>query len=949
MGDHRHESNETPDETTLPDALLSRPEALDWIRAAFSLAPVGVTVRDSDYRLLWANTAYEDLTGRTLAEMMGTEINEVVTDQEVAPRLSGLFNKKDMVVADTIEYRRPDNSVVLADLRLNRLLDKDGNLELYLGFAENVSDREALIAQQRRDALITQIAARVIEFDPSELEHHVAQILAELEDAFQADQVVLIRNSADESEALYWSARGLTSNRPAETGSTVRMPLRETQQGPDELLAVFPSDRPESESVRTGLETVAQLFTGLFTRIEAQLYFNVAFDDAPVGISIRDADSVLLAANQAYADFLGYHHPDDIVGRPASEVVIENTDHIPIQVGNNGVHRIERLKFRRDDGSTTIGRVHARQVQGLTTDQLLILSHIEDLTSSTKQQRDLELSQQRFRDLVENSPAITMLLDANLDITYASPSVSSAGMSMTELTGKNVADLPVAVSEHLARELRLVMTTMRPRQFDWASAGPENEQWLRVAAVPELKADGSVGGVIMVGVDDTARRRSQDRLVHEARHDLLTGLANRSAFIDHLNELFLSGQQPTLLFLDLDRFKVINDSLGHSVGDQLLRGVADRLTGILREDALVARFGGDEFVLVVNHPMTDLDARNLGDRIKDALTPPFNLGDEELYVTASIGVAFPTSDDLDELISNADSAMYRAKDSGRNRTEVYNLTEQRMPGERIRTEAELRHAIPGNQLETYFQAEVDLAGGQLVGAEALVRWNHPTQGLRAAASFMEIAEECGLITDIGDQVLVDSVGVLRDWQSDPQTADLTMRVNFSARQLSEHDMAERVAEVLADSGADPAGLCIEITETALMADAAGSLEVLTKLRNLGLTLAIDDFGTGYSSLSYLKQFPLDVLKIDRSFVDGLPSDSHDLAIVDTIIKMAGVFSLELVAEGVETQEQADTLLGLGCGRAQGYFFGRPVPRREFEAATLFPGSTRWLHSLDGSR
>jgi len=430
-----------------------------------------------------------------------------------------------------------------------------------------------------------------------------------------------------------------------------------------------------------------------------------------------------------------------------------------------------------------------------------------------------------------------------------------------------------------------------------------------------------------------ARQEAEQRLAHQARFDSLTGLGNRWTFLEETRRALQAPgsdrSKVAVLLLDLDRFKVVNDSLGHTAGDELLGAVASRLASSLAP-YVVARLGGDELVVLVDDLESREEAVDLARRELSALRNPFVVAQHEVFMTASIGIAYAVDgdqevDEPDELLRQADAAMYAAKDRGRNRIEVFDDDLRERVNRRLQDESDLRRALTNGELTVHYQPEIELDTGQVVATEALVRWEHPVRGLLSAAQFIDVAEETAAILDIGPWVLLQACRQLRHWDEVHTGQPLTMRVNLSARQVAQPDLVPRVVEVIEQSGIDPARLCLEITETTLMADPEVSLEVLRALRALGVELAVDDFGTGYSSLAYLKRFPVNVLKIDRSFIDGLGEDPDDTAIVSAIISLAEALKLQVTAEGVETERQLEELRRLGCRRVQGYLLAMPEP------------------------
>ncbi len=450
--------------------------------------------------------------------------------------------------------------------------------------------------------------------------------------------------------------------------------------------------------------------------------------------------------------------------------------------------------------------------------------------------------------------------------------------------------------------------------------------------------------------DALERQAIEDAIRDRAVHDPLTGLPNRVLFVDRLEHALarLDRQegQAAILFLDLDHFKLVNDSLGHHVGDELLTAAAPRLRQALRSSDTVARFGGDEFGILLEDIASERDAIETAERIAAIFARPFALSGSEHFVTTSIGIALARGGErADELIRDADAAMYRAKERGRARYEVFDEGMRGRAIERLRVENDLRRALERGELRLEYQPVVSLRNFSLVGVEALLRWHHPERGEIPPSEFIPIAEENGLIEPIGRWVLEQACRQAAQWyHARPDAAPLTMSVNLSAVQVTRRSLPDVVASVLRSTGLDPACLSLEITETVMVRDAEGLGEVLNALKALGVRLVLDDFGTGYSSLSYLTRLPLDVLKVDRSFVDGLGSESRDTAITETIIAMSRALSLDVVAEGVETAEHVRELSRLGCGLAQGFHFSRAVPAEEISQALA--DGPRWLPSVD---
>jgi diguanylate cyclase (GGDEF)-like protein len=470
---------------------------------------------------------------------------------------------------------------------------------------------------------------------------------------------------------------------------------------------------------------------------------------------------------------------------------------------------------------------------------------------------------------------------------------------------------------------------------------------IHIKAVGHRKDTGKVERVSGTVQDITERKEAEQRIRFLAYYDGLTRLPNRTLFMDRLSQAMDNARRTktcvAILFLDLDRFKHINDTYGHTIGDLLLKETADRLRAALRSsDAvarvddlasqMVARLGGDEFLIAVPGILRVHDAARIARRILSSLEAPFNLDGHDLFVTGSIGISlFPNdAEDVESLLKNADAAMYQAKQGGRNLAHFYDHRLHDASVRKLGLETRLRRAIERGEMVLYYQPLVDLHAGRVVGAEALVRWKHPEEGLLSPADFIEIAEETGLIVPMGEWILRTALEEARRWPAWGRRP-FKVSTNLSARQFRERRLEHQIRATVLQSGVDPRHIELEITESALMYNTQEAVKLLSVLREMGLGIALDDFGTGYSSLSYLLKFPISTLKIDRLFVKEVCRDARSAALTRSIISMAAGLDLELIAEGVETQEQADELERQGCRLVQGYLFGRPMPAEEFRS------------------
>ncbi|HJV28339.1 MAG TPA: EAL domain-containing protein [Aromatoleum sp.] len=458
-----------------------------------------------------------------------------------------------------------------------------------------------------------------------------------------------------------------------------------------------------------------------------------------------------------------------------------------------------------------------------------------------------------------------------------------------------------------------------------------SQQWIELFLAPVLGDAGGVTHYVGILNDITARQEAEAQLAFVAHHDVLTGLANRGLFDLRLRGALAHGASFALCFIDLDRFKLINDSLGHSAGDAVLVEVARRLHGVCRSRDTLARLGGDEFVILLEGVADAHAAAEIATRVLGVLEPPVRAAGRDIDVAASIGLAIHPDDgsDIESLLRNADAAMYAAKAAGRRTFRFYDEAMNRRASQRLAFESDLRRAAARGQLQLFYQPQVRADDGSLAGVEALLRWHHPERGMVSPVEFIPVAEEAGIIAELGEWALREAVRQMVDWRRRgvgvPRVA-----VNLSPRQFRTPDLAERIEQIVADAGAQTAWIELEITESAAMQDPRAAVAVLRRLRERGLQVALDDFGTGHSSLAMLRTLPLNALKLDRSFVQNLPMSDTDAAVAAAVVTLSRPLGLSVVAEGVETDAQRSFLAGLGCELLQGFLFARPLPATQLE-------------------
>ncbi|MBW3620538.1 MAG: EAL domain-containing protein [Actinobacteria bacterium] len=578
----------------------------------------------------------------------------------------------------------------------------------------------------------------------------------------------------------------------------------------------------------------------------------------------------------------------------------------------------------------------------------IVASRVHLLTSRMEDaEAEVSARERRFRALVARSSDATFVIDADGTIRYQSPSTADVlGIDEGALVGAQLVD--IVHPEDRVRVIREAATLLsgsgrgliecRLRRGDGRYIDVESN-------CHDRSDDPDVGGVVVNTRDVSERKQLEAQLHHRAFHDELTGLANRHLFRDRVSHAVSRAQRHpspfAVLFLDLDGFKGINDTLGHQAGDALLQVVAERVLEAIRDHDTAARLGGDEFAILVEDLTSESDAARVAERILAGLREPIEVAGATVRVDCSIGIAInerliPTPESstrslTDALLRDADIAMYIAKGAGKGRYEIFEPSMHVAVVERLQLERDLQRALEEDQLVLHYQPIVTLSDAGIVGVEALLRWEHPTRGTISPATFIPLAEETGLIVPIGRWVVIEACRQVREWQQRfPDGVPLRVSVNVSPTQLQRGDVTHDVATALALSGLDPACLTLEITESALLSDTDVVARILNELKALGVSLAVDDFGTGYSSLAYLQNFPFDVLKIDRSFIDGLTSGAQSPAVVRAIVELGRSLHLDTVAEGIEFDEQLARFRDLQCNLGQGFLFARPAAPADLE-------------------
>ena len=559
------------------------------------------------------------------------------------------------------------------------------------------------------------------------------------------------------------------------------------------------------------------------------------------------------------------------------------------------------------------------------------------LAVASREQQALRDTNRFAREIIDNAGEGIVVYDSELRYLIWNRFMEDlTGLAAKDVAGKSALELFPHIREQQVDEMirrAAAGETVAAPDTQFAIPQTGRTGWVSAVYRPHLDANGKIVGVIGLIRDITERKSAEQQIEYQAYHDALTGLANRRLFQEHLSLALALAQRRhsfvAVLFLDLDHFKVINDSLGHSVGDALLKQVAKRLRHAVREGDTVARVGGDEFTIVLQEIGRPDEAAAVAKKVIRTVADPIEVNGHKLYVTTSIGVTVYPRDgeDAETLLKNADAAMYRAKGEGRNCYQMATSELNRTTQERMLLESGLHQAMETGEFAVHYQPQIDLETMQLAGMEALLRWNHPERGVIGPTEFIALAEERGMILLIGDWVLREACREAKRFH-DRGLRTLRVSVNISARQFRDESLLWTVESALGESGLDPRALELEITESVAMEDVDQTMATLTELRRSGVSIAIDDFGTGHSALSYLKRFPFDALKIDKSFIKDLPGGYADSAIVASVIQLANGLGIRVVAEGVETAEQLEFLREHGCREVQGFYFSQAVEASE---------------------
>lgn len=687
-------------------------------------------------------------------------------------------------------------------------------------------------------------------------------------------------------------------------------------------------------------------------QFQTEQRFRATFEQAAVGIAHVGLDGRWLRVNHKLCVISGYSE-DELLARDHSSITYPNDLNEELasikQILTGEVpSSTKEIRYVRKDGSLVWVNLTWSLTRTSMGEPDYIIEVIEDITERKEATERLRLFARIF-DTINEGVVVT---DASNHILFVNPAFSEiTGYSPAEAIGKNPNMLHSGLMDQIFYD-KMWQSIKKTGRWqgeisDRRKNGESYVEWLSISALKDKQGEHS--HYIAVISDISERKAAEERMVYIAQHDFLTGLPNRMVLHDRLTQAIAHAEREqrkvAIMFLDLDRFKVINDTLGHLVGDKLLKIVADRISSVARMTDTVSRLGGDEFAILLTYVDHADDLAVIALKILKCVAGPCVIDGNEIEVTTSVGISvFPEDgNDSESLLAHADAAMYQAKLNGRNNYQFFTHDMNRRSLERMSMKNKLSHALERDELYLLYQPQVDLQSGHIVGAEALVRWDHPMYQNVLPSQFIPIAEENGLIPQIGEWVLREACRQNQVWRMQG-LKEITMAVNLSTIQFRQKNLGETIKLILRESGLPPSGLELEITEGSVMHDAEAAILLLEDMKSMGLKLSVDDFGTGYSSLSYLKRFPIDKFKIDQSFVHDLATNRDSAVIVSAIITLAHGLHLKVIAEGVETAEQVAFLKKQGCDEVQGYYFGKPMSADQF---TLLLASGKELPGLQG--
>lgn len=917
-------------------------------RLLFEKAPTGMGLADLDGQLIWVNQALCDMVDYTEAELLQRRCSDITHPEDkerewqlVKQLLSGAINQFRVEK----RYLTKHNQIVYVLLQVTLIHDSQGQPLHLLGQTIDITDRT------HKDIAL------------KESENRLSRIINNISDGLlvvNAQGNICFTNPA--AEELFGRSQTQLINHP------LGIPFGNDQ--PTEIFIQQPQGKSIIAQMRVsdihwqGQDAYLVSFRNITEHYQAEKAlaqseekYRQIVETAAEGIWIINNDYQTTLINQQMAAMLGYD-VDEVMGKSVFEFINpQEYPNLPQQLakGRQNLAGTYDLKFCCRDGSDLWTIISTNPLFDDQGNHIGLLAMVTDITKRKKIEQALAESEERLEGILTSIQDVIWSSDITFSqILYINAAAQHIyGYSLEEFYNDATLWLRIIHPDDQALieyHRQLLLKTGRT-EFQYRVIRPdETIRWVYHRSRVFYDKQGNPLRIDGIDTDITATKQAEEQLQYNATHDPLTHLPNRILFMDRLDHAIEKRKRRAdfyfaVLFLDLDEFKVVNDSLGHGIGDKLLQEIALRLTQCLRIDDTLARLGGDEFTILLEDISELEDAIRIANRINQNLIKPFNLEGQDIFINTSIGIALSTSNyqEATEILRDADTAMYRAKAEGKACYAIFDRKMHEHAVGRWQLETDLRQAIERREFQLYYQPIISMATGKLTGFEALIRWQHPHRNLVPPDQFIPIAEETGLIIPMSAWILEEACQQLKTWQIQfPHYADLKVSVNLSSKQLKYADLIDTIDEILARTQLDSQSLKIEITETLLMENVKAATEILLELRNRKIEICLDDFGTGYSSLSYLHRFPVNTLKIDRSFVMRMKPNNENVEIVRAIISLAHILGMEIVAEGVETELQLTQLKWLGCEYGQGYFFAKPLPKQAMEE--LLKNPTVWLDS-----
>ena len=932
-----------------------------FFTASFEQASVGMTLRKPGIRTspwLRVNQKFCDMLGYTRGELMllNPAMVTLPEDQTVAAEYNDrILAGKAYSYSRERRFKCKDGQVIWCNVSVSTVLGADGKPSHIISVVQDITDRKQVEA--RLEQTFEQAAVGIVRTDLDRRIISVNRKFCEMT-GYARDELFdkkLRQLSHPDDRGRDADARMQLVAGKIDHLQTERRYIRKDG-------GVIWVRRTTSLARDFASNTAQYIFVveDITARKMAEDSYRVTFDNAPVGIMHSMADRKILHVNPKLCEILGYTR-EELLGMTTADFLppeyreSDRPKYLDQMLRGDLQSFSSERPFIRKDGSLVWANRTISLIRDGAGQPLFFLRIIEDISERKRAEEALAQERRLLRTVVDAIPDRIYAKDVDGKfILQNAANLKVRGFERHEdIVGKTVFDIfPRQLAQCIHDEDQEVIDSGEPlidregRTHFGATKDREDEtRWHLTSKVPLKDSAGRVYGLVGINRDITERKQTSERLARLAHYDSITGLPNRVLLYDRLGRAIALAPRNNwfvgVLFLDLDRFKLVNDTLGHAAGDELLKLVAERLTQLLRPSDTVGRLSGDEFAVILSDLATPQNAGLVAQKMIDSLKTPFNLDGNEVFVTASIGITlFPTdSDKIETLIRDADAAMYGAKSAGRNNFQYYTTEMNRRATEKLQLETRLRHAIEREEFVLHYQPKVDITSGKVTSFEALLRWQSPDQGMIPPDQFIPLLEETGLIVPVGDWVARAACRQIHAWREAGITP-LPIAINLSARQLRQPGFSAALARALAEFKVPASLVEIEITESSLMENPEEAIVVLKELKKLGVRLYADDFGTGYSSLSYLKRLPLHALKIDRSFVRDITIDPDDAAITRTVITLAHGLDLRVVAEGVETEEQLAFLADNHCDEAQGYLFSRPLT---VDACTTLLKSGNALH------